>query len=123
MRSELIRRGTVAASAVLAIGLAAHPMGKAGDDNGPASYSIGLFGDMPYNSLGRSQYPALLADINAHHVEFSVFAGALKAGVAGPCPDNLYTTAFSNSNKPGRPLVFVPGDTDGTDCGGRYAAA
>ena len=40
------------------------------DDRGgePAAYTIGLFGDMPYNALGRSQYPNLLADINASHV-------------------------------------------------------
>jgi hypothetical protein len=35
------------------------------DDDG---YTIALFGDMPYNALGKSQYPALLADINRAHV-------------------------------------------------------
>src|ERR1700749_4085933 len=39
----------------------------AGGDHGPQAperYTIGLFGDMPYNALGRQQYPALLADVN-----------------------------------------------------------
>jgi hypothetical protein len=62
-----------------------------GDDRGKAheqqAYTIGLFGDMPYNALGRSQFPALLADINASHVAFSVFDGDLKAGGDGPCDD------------------------------------
>ena len=49
------------------------------------SYTIGLFGDMPYNALGKAQYPELLADINAQHVAFSVFDGDLKAGGDGPC--------------------------------------
>ena len=29
--------------------------------HGPETYTIGLFGDTPYNTLGRAQYPALLA--------------------------------------------------------------
>ena len=57
------------------------------DDRDSDSYTIGLFGDMPYNALGRSQYPALLDDINAKHVAFSVFDGDLKAGGDGPCAD------------------------------------
>jgi hypothetical protein len=84
------------------------------------SYTIGLFGDMPYNALGRSQYPALLADINAADVEFSVYDGDLKAGADGPCDDNLYYTAIQNFNKLDHPLIWVPGDNDWTDCWGRY---
>jgi hypothetical protein len=79
-----------------------------------------LFGDMPYNALGRAQYPNLLADINASHVAFSVFDGDLKAGGDGPCADSLYTTAIANFNTLERPLVWLPGDNDWTDCWGRY---
>jgi len=95
------------------------------DDRGrePASYTIGLFGDMPYNALGRSQYPNLLADINASHVEFSIFDGDLKAGGDGPCSNDLYTTAINNFNTLDRPLIWVPGDNDWTDCWGRYGAS
>ena len=45
---------------------------------GGESYTVALFGDMPYNALGRAQYPTLLADINASHVAFSVFDGDLR---------------------------------------------
>ena len=83
-------------------------------------YTIALFGDVPYNALGRSQYPALLADINAARVAFSVFDGDLKAGGDGPCDDNVYVTALKNFNKLDRPLIWVPGDNDWTDCWGRY---
>ena len=93
------------------------------DDRGPGSYTIGLFGDMPYNALGRSQYPALLADINASRVEFSVFDGDLKAGGDGPCSNELYLTSIANFNKLERPLIWVPGDNDWTDCWGRYGAS
>jgi len=90
-----------------------------GRDNG---YTIALFGDMPYNALGRAQYPALLADINASRVAFSVFDGDLKAGGDGPCSDSLYTTAIAHFNTLDRPLVWLPGDNDWTDCWGRYGA-
>jgi hypothetical protein len=93
------------------------------DGRGPSSYTIGLFGDMPYNELGRAQYPNLLADINASHVEFSIFDGDLKAGGDGPCSDDLYFTAIRNFNRLDRPLIFLPGDNDWTDCWGRYGAS
>jgi hypothetical protein len=76
---------------------------------------------VPYNALGKQQYPSLLADINANHVAFSVFDGDLKSGGDGPCSDeNLYFPALANFNKLEQPLIFVPGDNDWTDCWGRY---
>src|SRR5581483_1026646 len=101
-------------------GPAAHDRDKGPEGQGRERYTVGLFGDMPYNTLGRMQYPALLADINAHHVAFSMFDGDLKAGGDGPCADSLYTTAISNFNRLERPLIWVPGDNDWTDCWGRY---
>jgi hypothetical protein len=84
------------------------------------SYTIGLFGDMPYNALGKSQYPALLADINRSHVAFSVFDGDLKAGGDGMCTNDLYTRSLAYFNSLRAPLIFTPGDNDWTDCWGRY---
>jgi hypothetical protein len=92
----------------------------AGPDRGHEHYTIGLFGDMPYNALGRAQYPNLLADINEGHVAFSVFDGDLKAGGDGACTDSLYTTALEDFDRLERPLVWLPGDNDWTDCWGRY---
>src|SRR5215471_6619630 len=103
--------------------IAAKDDGQRRDDCDDDSYTIGLFGDMPYNALGKSQYPALLADINRGHVAFSVFDGDLKAGGDGPCSDSLYTTALENFNMLDRPLIFVPGDNDWTDCWGRYGTS
>ena len=94
-----------------------------GDRDDDDVYTIGLFGDMPYNALGTSQYPALLADINRAHVVFSVHDGDLKAGGDGPCSDDLYYNALKYFNSLERPLVFVVGDNDWTDCWGRYGPA
>src|SRR5262245_3955419 len=111
MMNAVIRRGAPAIFATAAlIALGAYTGSAKVNDNGEAggeSYTIGLFGDMPYNTLGRAQYPALLADINARHVAFSVFDGDLKAGGDGPCSDTLYTTAIANFNTLERPLIFL----------------
>jgi hypothetical protein len=103
---------------------AIHISSAADDDNDNErdgeSYTIGLFGDMPYNTLGRAQFPNLLANINASHVAFSVFDGDLKAGGDGPCSNSLYFTSLANFNTLKQPLIWVPGDNDWTDCWGRY---
>jgi hypothetical protein len=62
----------------------------------------------------------LLADINAANVSFSIFDGDLKAGGDGPCSDSLYTTALQQLDTFERPMIWLPGDNDWTDCWGRY---
>jgi hypothetical protein len=114
------RCGAVLCAALVSIFAVARADATKDHDNDGDGYTVGLFGDMPYNALGRAQYPALLADINASKVAFSVFDGDLKAGGDGPCSDALYTTAIANFNTLERPLVWVPGDNDWTDCWGRY---
>jgi hypothetical protein len=101
-------------------GIAQGSGSRAHGGHGPQRFTVGLFGDMPYNALGRAEYPNLLADVNDHKVAFSVFDGDLKAGGDGPCSDSLYTTAIANFDTLDRPLIWVPGDNDWTDCWGRY---
>ncbi len=123
LRTKLTLLGVVATAAIaaVAVGVAqgAGPTSP-GQGGGPETYTIGLFGDMPYNALGNAQYPALLADVNNANVAFSVFDGDLKAGGDGACTDSLYTTAIAGFNSLERPLVWLPGDNDWTDCWGRY---
>jgi len=123
LRKYGIKRSTVAICGIALLLLVAVRIGSAKEDDdekGRESYTIALFGDTPYNTLGRAQYPDLLADINASHVAFSVFDGDLKAGADGPCSNNLYLNALSNFNTLKKPLVWLPGDNDWTDCWGRY---
>jgi len=125
-RAARVIIGTTAAivSAAVCVGLATGPDNDRRDHEPESdNYTIALFGDMPYNELGRQQYPALLADINARHVAFSVFDGDLKAGGDGPCADAVYTTAIDQFNTLQRPLVWLPGDNDWTDCWGRYGTS
>jgi hypothetical protein len=115
-----------AISATVALVLASHIVAAKDsgdddrDDDGSHAYTIALFGDMPYNAIGKAQYPALLTDINRAHVAFSVHDGDLKAGGDGPCSDSLYTTALAYFDSLEQPLIFTTGDNDWTDCWGRY---
>ena len=122
MRARTMVLAALAAAVFVGIASGAGPASP-GTGRGPEAYTIGLFGDMPYNALGRSQYPNLLADINANNLAFSIYDGDLKAGGDGPCADSLYSTALAGFNSLKRPLVWVPGDNDWTDCWGRYGPA
>jgi hypothetical protein len=125
MRPHRLSRGVLALAAALAAALGiyagiAQGSESPGQSDGPQAYTIGLFGDMPYNAQGKADYPYLLRDINDSRVSFSMFDGDLKAGGDDPCNDSLYTTAVAGFNSLRRPLVWVPGDNDWTDCWGRY---
>ena len=124
-----ITRAAIALTTALGLAFGAQQANAHGDDvielhgRGPERFAIGLFGDMPYNALGKQQYPALLADINHSDVAFSIFDGDLKAGGDGPCTDeNVYTPSLAAFATLRQPLVWVPGDNDWTDCWGRYGA-
>jgi hypothetical protein len=120
MASKRLAIAAVAAAA-LVVGVAAALADDGnGQQKGAARYTIGLIGDVPYNAQGKADYPYLLQDINDSRVAFTVFDGDLKSGGDGGCVDSLYTTAISNFNSLERPLVWVPGDNDWTDCWGRY---
>jgi hypothetical protein len=128
MRPRRLSRRMLALAATLAAGLGiyagmAQGSESPGQGGGPEAYTIGLFGDMPYNAQGKADYPYLLQDLNNSKISFSMFDGDLKAGGDGPCSDSLYTTAVAGFNSLERPLVWVPGDNDWTDCWGRYGPA
>ncbi len=91
------------------------------------SYTIGLFGDMPYAALGRQQFPNVIADMNSADLSFSLFDGDIKNG-SEPCyadvdgsaaaagkPD-IYTYERDLLNTLRAPVAFVPGDNEWTDC-------
>src|SRR5215470_17874367 len=120
---SVVVRVTASIAAVAIVASTGYKLSARVNDQGndeEEGYSIALFGDVPYNALGKSQYPALLADINRAHVAFSVHDGDLKAGGDGPCADSLYYTALDNFNSLDQPVIFTTGDNDWTDCWGRY---
>lgn len=81
-----------------------------------ATFSLGLWGDMPYAKNGDTpKIPALIADMNASDIAFSMFDGDTKDG-SSKCTDASYTEALARFNALEKPAVYVPGDNEWTDC-------
>ncbi len=84
-----------------------------GEDRG---YDIGLWGDLPYAKAGdAARLPALLADLNANRLAFTVFDGDIKDG-SSRCTDDVYSAAAGYFDQLRAPAVYVPGDNEWTDC-------
>lgn len=80
------------------------------------SYSFGLWGDMPYKKAGDdSKLPAVLNSINASDIAFSVYDGDIKDG-SSTCSNEIYTDALKMFGGMKKPVVYVPGDNEWTDC-------
>jgi hypothetical protein len=80
------------------------------------TYTIGLWGDMPYSDLQKNTgVPNLIADMNESDLAFSVHDGDLKSG-GDLCTDDRYTDFRTSLNTLDAPAMFTPGDNDWTDC-------
>jgi len=109
----------VAAALALAVALGALAIpgrvGANGNENG--SYTIGLWGDVPYSDEQKTVgVPNLIADMNRNQLAFSVHDGDLKAGSGSLCDDALYTQAETFFNSLRAPAMYTPGDNEWTDC-------
>jgi hypothetical protein len=105
----------------LAIAGAAPAAGMAFDDDAHgrpnSTYSIGLWGDLPYSDVQATVgVPNLIADMNAQRLAFTVHDGDLKQGSNSPCDDALYARALAWFRSLEAPAMFTPGDNDWTDC-------
>jgi hypothetical protein len=81
-----------------------------------SSYSFGLWGDMPYKKAGDdAKLPAVLQSINASDIAFSLYDGDIKDG-SSKCTDDVYTDALKMFGTMTKPVVYVPGDNEWTDC-------
>ena len=104
--------------------------GHRGHHGHSESYSIGLWGDLPYaNGNGDTTYtqkttgvPNLIADMNRQDLAFSVHDGDLKDG-SSRCSDDKYYDFKASLNTLEAPAIFTPGDNDWTDCDRTSAGA
>jgi len=79
-------------------------------------FSMGLWGDMPYAKANDAPaIPALIADINASDIAFSMYDGDIKDG-SSECTDAIYTDAIAMFDSLTAPVIYVPGDNEWTDC-------
>jgi hypothetical protein len=121
------RRLGLTVLAALAIGAVVAGIAGAGKGNGnnkTFEYTVGLWGDLPYNDVqAQTGVPNLIADMNNSDISFSIHDGDLKAGSGTPgsatpttCSDALYQQAITYLNSFEQPAFFTPGDNDWTDC-------
>jgi hypothetical protein len=90
------------------------------EDHERREFSFGLWGDMPYVTPGMPdtdtpKIPALIDDMNAADLAFSVFDGDIKSG-SSLCTNDVYTAAIERFNTLRAPAIYVPGDNEWTDC-------
>lgn len=79
-------------------------------------FSFGLWGDMPYKKAGDGpKLPAVLQSINQSDILFSLYDGDIKDG-SSKCTDDVYVDTLKMFNSMTRPVVYVPGDNEWTDC-------
>ena len=82
----------------------------------PQTFSFGLWGDMPYKKAGDDpKLPAVLQSINRSDIAFSVYDGDIKDG-SSKCTDDVFTDALKMFATLHKPVVYVPGDNEWTDC-------
>ncbi|MFS2035435.1 hypothetical protein ACEN8I_15550 [Polaromonas sp. CT11-55] len=80
------------------------------------SFSFGLWGDMPYQKAGDDpKIPALLKSINQSDIAFSIYDGDIKDG-SSKCTEDIYASALAMFGALKKPVVYVPGDNEWTDC-------
>jgi hypothetical protein len=79
-------------------------------------YSFGVWGDMPYKKAGDDpKLPAVLQSINQSDIAFSIYDGDIKDG-SSQCTNEVYTDALKMFGTLVKPVVYVPGDNEWTDC-------
>lgn len=80
------------------------------------TFTFGLWGDMPYAKAGDEKYmPALVKSVNASDIAFSIFDGDIKDG-SSQCSDASFDEAVALFGQFKKPVVYVPGDNEWTDC-------
>lgn len=110
MRFNAFRAG-FAVSAALAAAAFAAPAAAA-----DAPFTLGIWGDMPYaKAHDLPKIPALIDDMNASDIAFSIYDGDIKDG-SSECTDETFVDAEKMFDGLKKPVVYVPGDNEWTDC-------
>lgn len=79
------------------------------------AWHFDIIGDTPYSAFERQHLPDLLNELAANDPAFIVHVGDIKGGSA-QCDDSLFEDRRTLFDAVGRPIVYLPGDNDWTDC-------
>jgi hypothetical protein len=98
------------------------PKIKAQDSKNEA-FSFIAFGDMPYNlPQDYVRFENVIKTINDQKSAFTVNVGDIKASES-PCSEEVYNKTISYYQNFAKPMIYVPGDNEWTDCGKKEAGA
>jgi hypothetical protein len=81
---------------------------------------VAILGDMPYVTKPEefqsvnTEYQRVLSQINSYPAEFIVHVGDITA--QGFCHDSVYIRRYNEFTSLNKPIVYLPGDNDWTDC-------
>ena len=79
-------------------------------------FSFALMGDQPYNDFLEPATDSLIKSINADpSLQWILHVGDIKGG-GEPCTDELLKRRIAQIQGSEKPLVYVPGDNEWTDC-------
>ena len=79
-------------------------------------FSFALMGDQPYNNLLETATDSLIQHMNQDpDVQWILHVGDIKGG-GEPCTNELLTRRVEQLQRSEKPLLFVPGDNEWTDC-------
>ena len=80
------------------------------------AFTFALIGDMPYGAEGDLKFPNVIADINAdRRLSFIAHDGDIKNG-SSLCTDEMFANRLDLFNQFRRPVIYIPGDNEWTDC-------
>ncbi|WP_334120922.1 metallophosphoesterase [Limnobacter sp.] len=106
---------TVPKTCAALLGAAALLLGQAGTAQA-TTFSFALMGDQPYTDLLEPATDSLIKTINSDpDVQWILHIGDIKGG-AEPCTDELLIRRIDQLRRSEKPLVYVPGDNEWTDC-------
>ena len=84
--------------------------------NASIPFSFAVIGDQPYNDFLEPATDSLISSINSNSdIQWILHLGDIKGG-AEPCSDSLIKRRLGQLQRSEKPLVYVPGDNEWTDC-------
>jgi len=84
------------------------------------TFSFAVVGDVPYGKKALARFPELVHSIESSSTDFGIHIGDIKAGSAS-CSDEMLSSRIQAIDAINKPMVYVPGDNDWTDCHRRRA--
>lgn len=78
-------------------------------------FEVALLGDLPYIPANMGKFEELKKQIDASDVRFAIHDGDFKSG-GSLCSDEMFKARFELLNSFEKPLLYLPGDNEWTDC-------